>query len=49
MPEFDPGLACQKLKWGVVEEHDDEHSNNIGHATFAACETTPLVEGKLYA
>jgi hypothetical protein len=47
--EFEPDLACQKLKWGVVEKHDDGDSNSIGHATFAARETTQLVKGKLYA
>ncbi|KAJ6086616.1 hypothetical protein N7467_005530 [Penicillium canescens] len=47
--EFEPDLACRKLKWGVVEKHDDEDSNSIRHATFAASETTELVKEKLYA
>jgi hypothetical protein len=47
--EFEPDLACRKLKWGVVEKYDDEDTTSIGHATFAASETTELVEEKLYA
>lgn len=46
--EFDPDLAYLKLKWGVVEE-PDEDADGIGHATFAADEITPLVEDKVYA
>lgn len=45
---FAPYLPCQKLKWGIVEILD-ESGKGIGHATFAAEETTALIEEKLYA
>lgn len=49
LPGFDPDLSCQRLKWGAVRTSDDEDSSQVGHATFAAAGTTPLVKGKLYA
>ncbi|KAJ5162239.1 hypothetical protein N7492_007631 [Penicillium capsulatum] len=46
---FDPELSSQKLGWGVVEASDEVINGNIGHATFAATKTLPLVEEQLYA
>lgn len=46
--ELDPDISLQKLKWGVVEDHD-QASDSIGHAIFSVEEVTPLVKGKAYA
>lgn len=46
---FDPDLSAQKLMWGVVELPDEDTNDNIGHATFAAKETSPPAGENLYA
>ncbi|KAJ5116229.1 hypothetical protein N7456_000577 [Penicillium angulare] len=42
-------IASQKLCWGVVEPPNPAINGNVGHATFSATETIPLVRDKLYA
>lgn len=42
-------IASRKLCWGVVEPPIPAINGNVGHATFSATETLPLVRDKLYA
>ncbi|KAF7167150.1 hypothetical protein CNMCM5623_000557 [Aspergillus felis] len=47
--EFPEDLVYKKIQWGVVESPEENMPLGIGHATFAAEDVSPLVEGKLYA
>ncbi|GIK01915.1 hypothetical protein Aspvir_005956 [Aspergillus viridinutans] len=47
--EFPEDLVYKKIQWGVVESPEENMPLGIGHATFAAQDVSPLVEGKLYA